>query len=204
MQDLIDSYRESVRNTKRELDIRKQLNEYQQIDKNDTADARRQKVMQAMVFAEKHGLEKYYTMQSNALNEDIQILQSMLTSMRFSLSMMNKELRVRRGIERRAKSEREIPVETERIYKRQDKRMDIYEADDEQLQNEKEAAEHKERLVNSMTEVLTDRQKEILELAASGYTHKEIAEKLSIAEGTVSSTLTKSKEKIRNEGWLMV
>ena len=204
MQDLIDSYRESVRNTKRELDIRKQLNEYQQIDKNDTADARRQKVMQAMVFAEKHGLEKYYTMQSNALNEDIQILQSMLTSMRFSLSMMNKELRVRRGIERRAKSEREIPVEPERIYKRQDKRMDIYEADDEQLQNEKEAAEHKERLVNSMTEVLTDRQKEILELAAAGYTHKEIAEKLSIAEGTVSSTLTKSKEKIRNEGWLMV
>lgn len=204
MQYLIASYRESVRSTKRELDIRKQLNEYQQIDKNDTADARRQKVMQAMIFAEKHGLEKYYTMQSNALNEDIQILQSMLTSMIFSLSMMNKELRVRRGIERRAKSEREIPVEPERIYKRQDKRMDIYEADDEQLQNEKEAAEHKERLVNSMTEVLTDRQKEILELAAAGYTHKEIAEKLSIAEGTVSSTLTKSKEKIRNEGWLMV
>ena len=204
MQDLIASYRESIRSTKRELDIRKQLNEHQQIDKNDTADARRQKVMAAMAFAEKHGLEKYYTMQSNALDEDIQILQSMLTSMRFSLSMMNKEMKVRRGIQRRAKSERETPVEPERIYKRQDRRMDIYEPNDEQLKNEKEVAEHKERLVSSMTEVLTDRQKEILELAAAGYTHKEIAEKLSIAEGTVSSTLTKSKEKIRNEGWLML
>ena len=204
MQDLIASYRESIRSTKRELDIRKQLNEHQQIDKNDTADARRQKVMAAMAFAEKHGLEKYYTMQSNALDEDIQILQSMLTSMRFSLSMMNKEMKVRRGIQRRAKSERETPVEPERIYKRQDRRMDIYEPNDQQLKNEKEVAEHKERLVSSMTEVLTDRQKEILELAAAGYTHKEIAEKLSIAEGTVSSTLTKSKEKIRNEGWLML
>lgn len=204
MQDLIASYRESIRITKRELDIRKQLNEYQQFDKNDTADVRRQKVVAAMAFAEKHGLEKYYTMQSNALSEDIQILQSMITSMRFSLSMMNKEMKVRRGIQRRAKSEREIPVEPERIYKRQDKRMDIYEPDDEQLQNEKEVAEHKERLVGSMTEVLTNRQKEILELAAAGYTHKEIAEKLSIAEGTVSSTLTKSKEKIRSEGWLML
>lgn len=204
MQDLIASYRESIRSTKRELDIRKQLNEYQQFDKNDTVDVRRQKVAAAMAFAEKHGLEKYYTMQSNALSEDIQILQSMITSMRFSLSMMNKEMKVRRGIQRRAKSEREIPVEPERIYKRQDKRMDIYEPDDEQLQNEKEVTEHKERLVGSMTEVLTNRQKEILELAAAGYTHKEIAEKLSIAEGTVSSTLTKSKEKIRNEGWLML
>lgn len=198
MQDLIASYRVSIRETKEALDIRKKLFENtfsEDIDENDIL---------RKEFVTKHNLEKYYEMHSFALSEDIQILRSMLNSMRLSLSMMNKEMKVRRGIQRRAKSEREIPVEPERIYKRQDRRMDIYEADDEQLQNEKEAAEHKERLVISMTEVLTDRQKEILELAAAGYTHKEIAEKLSIAEGTVSSTLTKSKEKIKNEGWLML
>lgn len=200
MQDLIASYRASIKETKEALDVRKKFFEDDFSEDPDENDTLRKE------FAKKHGLEKYYTMHSFALSEDIQILRSMLNSMRLSLSMMNKEAKVRAriGIQRRAKSEREIPVEPARIYRRQDRDIELHEADEEQLKNEKEVAEHKERLVGSMTEVLTDRQKEILELAAAGYTHKEIAEQLSIAEGTVSSTLTKSKEKIRNEGWLMV
>ncbi|MEC1744134.1 sigma-70 family RNA polymerase sigma factor [Schinkia azotoformans] len=109
----------------------------------------------------------------------------------------------RRGAERRAGYEIEIPFETHWIQRRKDnKETDCIETiEDDHSPDSKLQKEH---LVTKMTECLSKRQKEILQLAGNGYSHEEIAKLLGVHKGTVSRTIARAKEKILDEGWFMV
>jgi len=54
-----------------------------------------------------------------------------------------------------------------------------------------------------MTQNLTIRQNDILQLISNSYTHEEIASVLGIHKGTVSRTISRIKAKIEDEGWFI-
>ena len=139
--------------------------------------------------------------------EDLTIIRSWLSNLNYTIDWIRtgRQPQSLRGIERRAAYEKEFPFEPYWIQRQKEENgFGIYTA----LANESEEMilskqELKERTVSSMTTSLTSRQNEILELASNGFSHDEIAKMLNVHKGTVSQTLNRVREKIREEGWFM-
>lgn len=139
--------------------------------------------------------------------EDMSIVRSWLSNINYTIEWVihGKQPGLRRGIERQSAYTREVPFEPYWIQLQKDNNdFDIYESlisenEDEIEINQKQ----KERTVSSLTESLTKRQKEVLELSSNGFSYDEIAKVLKVHKGTVSQTLNRVKEKIREEGWFM-
>lgn len=139
--------------------------------------------------------------------EDLSIVRSWLSNINYTIEWVRtgKQPGVRRGIERRSAYEREVPFEPYWI-QRHNEGSGFSKYESEISENEEVVAidqEQKERTVSSLTQSLTERQKEVLELASNGFSHEEIAKMLKVHKGTVSQTLNRIKEKIRDEGWFM-
>lgn len=188
MQDLIKSYRTTIRDTERMLEI---------------------KILQAEAHKEKIEDEKkdsnFFLVPNCPHEDDIKILRSMLSSMRLALSILNKDMRIKKqSFAKLTKEQREISFDPQWISRREDARAEIYEPDDLTLENQLEVQNQKARLVKSMTASLTQRQKEILEMVSNGYTHQEIADVLDVQASTISNTIAQIRDKIKKEGWFMI
>lgn len=142
------------------------------------------------------------------LSGEYETVKQMLSDINYIISWLRRggQPNRKRGIERRATYEREVPFEPYWIQRQKDnKDIGQYEAaedEDEQLINL--SNEQKERCSKAITDSLTERQKEILELVANGYSHEDIAQLLGLHKGTVDRTIKRAKEKIAAEGWFMM
>lgn len=188
MQDLIKSYRATIKDTEHMLEVKLREAEAQKKEKN----------------IEENNVGKYSVISECPFVEDITILRSMLSSMRLALSMLNKDMRIKKNLGKLSKENREIAFDPQWISRREDARADVYEPDETTKENQLEVQNQKARLVKSMTSSLTQRQKEILEMVSNGYTHQEIADVLDVQPSTVSNTIAQAKEKIKKEGWFML
>ncbi len=141
------------------------------------------------------------------IEADIETVQKWLSNINYGLHYMNlgHAPGLIRGIERRAAYEREVPFEPYWIQRRQaTSDASVYEVETcEDISLIEVSQEEKEKIVQAMTQSLTDRQKDILQLASNGYTHDEIASTLGVHKGTIDRTMSRIKEKIANEGWFI-
>ncbi|WP_404427290.1 sigma-70 family RNA polymerase sigma factor [Ureibacillus chungkukjangi] len=139
--------------------------------------------------------------------EDMTIVRSWLSNINYTIEWIRKGKQpgLRRGIERQSAYVKEVPFEPYWIQLQKDtgdfSHYESFNSEDEAMVSINQ--EQKERTVASLTESLTERQKEVLDLASNGFSHDEIAKILNVHKGTVSQTLNRVKEKIREEGWFM-
>lgn len=73
----------------------------------------------------------------------------------------------------------------------------------EQEENEDEE-EVKELLAKEISKVLDAREREVFNLAANSFSHRQIAEIMAIPKSTVQDILKRCKSKIIAEGWVIV
>lgn len=140
------------------------------------------------------------------IDNDINTIRNWLSNLNFCITYLNRGHHPKaRGIERRAAYEREIPFEPYWIQRRKDTTdVDYYESTaNEDTDMVLISNESKEKLLESITQNLTDRQKEIIQLSSNGYSHEEIAQLLGVHKGTISRTISRVKEKIESEGWFI-
>jgi len=141
------------------------------------------------------------------IDDDIDTVRKWLSNVNYGLQYMSlgHAPGLVRGIERRAAYEREVPFEPYWIQRRQATcDASVYEVESYEDANlMRVSQEEKEKIVQAMTQSLTDRQKDILQLASNGYTHEEIALTLGVHKGTIDRTMSRIKEKIADEGWFI-
>lgn len=135
------------------------------------------------------------------LRGDIKILNAAIRDVTFTIEWIatggNPERR--RGIERRAVYEKEIL--TDSLANSKFQTQDNYNFENEETNLH---SEYKMDLVSDVTRTFTARQKEIFELYARNYTETEIAQLLGTSQQYISKTIIKCREKIKEEGWVMV
>lgn len=133
-------------------------------------------------------------------NEDLVMIRQMISSLTYSIEVMSLGRFSGRTINRRAAYEREIPVNDEILVIYSDKRQQM---PFEQEENEDEE-EVKELLAKEISKVLDAREREVFNLAANEFSHRQIAEIMSIPKSTVQGILQRCKSKIIAEGWVIV
>lgn len=161
--------------------------------------------MQDLIMQYKQSLKLVLELRENTDDEvEKEIYGGMASDLRYALEWMKTGRRPgnRRGIERKSVYEREIPFEPYWIQLRKDKNNYLEIEDNDTNVDDSEI--YKKRLVDEMVKPLTDRQREILELVGNNYSYEEIAKLLGVHKGTVSRTVVRIKQKIKDEGWFMV
>lgn len=135
------------------------------------------------------------------VRSDIKILNAAIRDIMFTIEWIatggNPERR--RGIERRTIYEKEIlfdPLANTKFQATDS--YDIDKKDDELM------AAYKLDLVNDITRTFTARQKEIFELYAQNHTEIEIGKMLGTSQQYISKTIVRCRQKIKEEGWMMV
>lgn len=134
------------------------------------------------------------------VDEDLATIRQMISSLNYSIEIMSSGRFKGRTINRRAAYEREIPVSNEILAINSDKSQQM---PFEQEENEDEE-EVKELLAKEISKVLDAREREVFNLAANEFSHRQIAEIMGIPKSTVQGILQRCKSKIIAEGWVIV
>ncbi|MFJ8261423.1 sigma factor-like helix-turn-helix DNA-binding protein [Rummeliibacillus sp. NPDC094406] len=134
------------------------------------------------------------------VNEDLATIRKMISSLSYSIEVMASGRFRGRSINRRAAYERDIPVSNEVLTMNSDK---LQQMPYEHEVNEDEE-EVKELLAKEISKVLDAKEREVFNLAANEFSHRQIAEIMSIPKSTVQSILKRCKSKIIAEGWVIV
>lgn len=152
----------------------------------------------------KNTLERMNTCDDESLKEklleDLSTIRQMISSLSYTIEVMQSGRFKGRSIDRRAAYEREIPVSNEVITMNSDKMQRL---PFEYTENEDDE-EVKRLLAKEIAKVLTAKEREIFNLAANSFSHRQIGEILHIPKSTVQSTLERCKSKIIAEGWVIV
>lgn len=108
-----------------------------------------------------------------------------------------------RGVDNRAGYESNVTYNSEWLKHQSYQTQDI--EIDEELEKEI-AVDHKqkEKFARTITDTLTDRQKEVLQLSANGHNQMEISRLLKVSQQAVSQTIQRYEKKIKDEGWVMM
>lgn len=133
-------------------------------------------------------------------NEDLATIRQMISSLTYSIDVMSLGRFRGRALNRRAAYEREIPVSNEILAINSDKRQQM---PFEKEENEDEE-EVKELLAKEISKVLDAREREVFNLAANSFSHRQISEIMAIPKSTVQDILKRCKSKIIAEGWVIV
>lgn len=134
------------------------------------------------------------------LEEDLKIVRSWISNLTYVIMWLKigKNPESRRGIERRAAYEREIPFDPYWIQLKKDETCCTFESEIEEIDD------FKEDLVKEIIKPLNKKEKEIFELVANNFSIREIANYLHIPKSTVADTIQRCKRKIEDEGWEIV
>jgi len=131
---------------------------------------------------------------------DLATVRQMISSLTYSIETMSLGRFRGRSLNRRAAYEREIPVSNEILAMNSDKRQQMP-FEKEENQDEEEV---KELLAKEISKVLDAREREVFNLAANEFSHRQIAEIMNIPKSTVQGILQRCKSKIIAEGWVIV
>lgn len=134
------------------------------------------------------------------LQHDEKILNAEIRSLKFIIEYLEtgRQPGARRGIERRSAYQKEIISERNTI------RFISYDKYSYDESHENEIDSYKSQMAKEIVQGLTERQKEILELHAQKFSCDEIGTLLGITKQTVWETIETCKNKIENEGWVLL
>lgn len=145
--------------------------------------------------------------QLQSIEDEIQIRSQEISSLNFAIEWMStcRQPGTHRGVENRAAYDREVPFENSWIERRSDHQQEVpIELTDLEMKLANEEQNKKKIVVRNILKSLTPRQIEILELIANGYNQSEIARILGISQQSVSETISRYKNKIKEDGWFML
>lgn len=136
------------------------------------------------------------------LNHDIKILNAAARDIAYTIEWIaiGGNPARHRGVERRTVYEKEIlmnPLANSKF--QMSDRYNLNDTNDSSLE-----AIYKSDLADDLTKSFTARQKEIFELHAQKYTEVEIAQLLGTSQQYISKTIIRCREKVKEEGWIMI
>lgn len=142
--------------------------------------------------------------QQNLLKGELVTVRSWISNLKYAIEWMTtcRQPGATRGVENRAGYEREISVDPSILQQVIEDGAFVFER--EPTEQEVELEQHKERIVKMILKVLSKKERAVFVLAANQYTHREIAQTLNMHRSTVQKTLSRCKEKILAEGWIML
>lgn len=141
---------------------------------------------------------------NGAFEEDIANVRSWIGSLEFAIKWMRtgRQPKATRGIERRARYEREIPIDPYFMQLNKDREVALFEF--EETKEEREKKVNKESLVKEIMRILDKKEQMVFELAAKEFSQREIAKLLNMPHATVQKIIQRCKRKIVEEGWILV
>lgn len=176
MNDLIQEYKRTLKDTKTLLPIRKT------------------KLLRARDIQDMEEIKR--------LENEIKTINSWISNLQYVIQWLRtgRQPGTTRGVERRAVYEREIPVEPYLMQYYAKHIMPIPDNSDESIENTNE----KENMINELLSILNKDEKEILMMAANNISLRKISLLTNKPKSTVENILKRCKEKITDEGWMIV
>lgn len=192
MKELLMSYRQTRRKTKKDADALK--------IKLATAELKKENTINIEYIAE-------LNIDIKKMKDDLTILNAMISSLKFSIDWMatGRMPGAMRGIDNRAAYDREISFELDVMQRFPDERtIELYEKTEEEQYEEEQSHIRKAEISKNILSSLNTREREVLQLISNKYTQQEIANMLGVTQQSISKTIAKYEEKIKNEGWFML
>lgn len=192
MKELLMSYRQTRRKTKKDADALKM--------KLATAELKKENTINIEYIAE-------LNIDIKKMKDDLTILNAMISSLKFSIDWMatGRMPGAMRGIDNRAAYDREISFELDVMQRFPDERtIELYEKTEEEQYEEEQSHIRKAEISKNILSSLNTREREVLQLISNKYTQQEIANMLGVTQQSISKTIAKYEEKIKNEGWFML
>lgn len=188
METMLQEYKITLKETRRVL---RGLKEKLDLEKKEMNDRKQPELIRREAAKEAEGIEL-----------DKKIWSSIVRDLEFTVKWLStgRQPENIKGIDSLATYQKEKPFDPYLMQLYAYSECDHYEWEKERSLEETE----KEKLIRQMVSCLSKQEKDILTLSAEGYSHYEIASALDMPRRTVSDCLKRSKEKILNEGWMML
>jgi len=176
MNDLIQEYKRTLKDTKTLLPIRKT------------------KLLRAKQIQDIEEIKR--------LENEIKTINSWISNLQYVIQWLRtgRQPGTTRGVENRAAYQREIPMEPFLMQHYVGHIIPISDNNDELVEN----ANEKENMINELMSTLNKDEKEILVMAANNISLRKISLLTNKPKSTVENILKRCKEKIADEGWMIV
>lgn len=206
VRDLLIEYKATRRNVE-------EAKKEKELQLESTKNLLRKKKIQVAVIEEKEGyVANELLSELNELKLSISEFKMQKSALLSDLSNLNYAIKwmetarcpnAHRGVDNRSGYESNVTYNSEWVKHQSYQTQDI--EIDEELEKEI-AVDHKqkEKFARTITDTLTDRQKEVLQLSANGHNQMEISRLLNVSQQAVSQTIQRYEKKIKDEGWVMM